>query len=209
MALVRDGRAFGVYFVITANTPADLGNKLYNLMTQRLSFTQADRSLYLEIVGPGARSFENVPGRGLIAAPVKDKILPLEFQVGVPGQPDMMQDVDQFDVYQDLAQRMDRVWTALGGRRPAAELPRSVTFVELFKLLEKREIGVLGDLQVAEKWNYSMQPGNQEWLRGPIGLISSRDIRSLVFQAQADGVHGMVAGTTGDRKSTRLNSSHT
>jgi len=38
-----------------------------------------------------------------------------------------------------------------GGRRPAAELPRSVTFVELFKLLEKRDIGVLGDLQVAEK----------------------------------------------------------
>jgi len=204
MALVRDGRAFGVFFVITANTPNDLGNKLYNLLTQRLTLTQADPSLYLEIVGPGARSFENVPGRGLIAAPVRDKILPLEFQVGVPGQPDMMQDVDQFDVYQDLAQRMDRVWTALGGKRPAAELPRSVTFLELFKLLEKREIGVLGDLQVPENWNHSMQPGNQEWLRGPIGLISSRDIRSLVFQAQADGVHGMVAGTTGSGKSEMI-----
>src|SRR3990172_6239613 len=99
---------------------------------------------------------------------------------------------------------MDRVWTTLGGKRPAAELPRSVTFLELFKLIEKREIGVLGDLHVPENWNHSMQPGNQEWLRGPIGLISSRDIRSLVFQAQADGVHGMVAGTTGSGKSEML-----
>jgi len=49
-----------------------------------------------------------------------------------------------------------------------------------------------------------MQPGNQEWLRGPTGLISSRDIRSLVFQAQADGVHGMVAGTTGSGKSEMI-----
>ena len=73
MALVRDGRAFGVFFVITATTPNDLGGKLYTLLTQRLTFTQADRSLYLDIVGPGARSFDNVPGRGLIAVPVKDK----------------------------------------------------------------------------------------------------------------------------------------
>ncbi|HEX9810113.1 MAG TPA: FtsK/SpoIIIE domain-containing protein, partial [Alphaproteobacteria bacterium] len=204
MALVRDGRAFGVFFVITAGTPNDLGAKLYNLLTQRLTFSQAERDLYIEIVGRGARAFENVPGRGLVAVPVKDKILPLEFQVGVPGQPDMMQDVDQFDVYQDIAQRMDRVWTALGGKRPAAELPRSITLFDLFRMLDRRDVEVLGDLQVQEKWKHSMQPENQEWLRGPIGLISSRDIRTMVFQAQADGVHGMVAGTTGSGKSEML-----
>jgi len=204
MALVRDGRAFGVFFVITAGTPNDLGSKLYNLLTQRLTFSQAERDVYLDIVGRGARAFENVPGRGLVAVPVKDDILPLEFQVGVPGQPDMMQDVDQFDVYQDIAQRMDRVWTALGGTRPAAELPRSMTLFDLFRMLDRRDIEVLGDLQVQERWKHSMQPENQEWLRGPIGLISSRDIRTMVFQAQADGVHGMVAGTTGSGKSEML-----
>src|SRR3990172_8407657 len=204
MALVRDGRAFGVFFVITAGTPNDLGAKLYNLLTQRLTLTQAGRSLYLDIVGPGSRRFENVPGRGVGAVPGKDKILPLEFHVGVPGQPEMMQDVDQFDVYQDIAQRMDRVWTALGGKRPAAELPRSMTLFDLFRMLDRREIEVLGDLQVQEKWKHSMLPENQEWLRGPIGLISSRDIRTMVFQAQADGVHGMVAGTTGSGKSEML-----
>jgi hypothetical protein len=30
-----DGRQFGIYFVLTANTVNDLPNKLYNLLTQR------------------------------------------------------------------------------------------------------------------------------------------------------------------------------
>ena len=46
MALIRDGRAFGVYFVITASTTGDLTAKLYNLLTQRLALTMAESMQY-------------------------------------------------------------------------------------------------------------------------------------------------------------------
>ncbi len=204
MALVRDGRAFGVYFVLTANTPNDLGGKLYNLFTQRLTLTQADSLLYAEIVGSGVRNFDNVPGRGLIAVPIKDKPLPLEFQVGVPGRPDTLTEADQLDMFQVIAQRMEKVWFAQGGKRPSAELPRSLTLLDMFALLDARPVAQLGELEVAEKWRRSMESQNQEWLRAPVGLVSSKEVRMLVFQAQADGVHGMAAGTTGSGKSELL-----
>jgi DNA segregation ATPase FtsK/SpoIIIE-like protein len=204
MALIRDGRAFGLYFIITANTPNDLTAKLYNLLTQRLTLAQGDPTSYVDIVGLGARSFDNVPGRGLLALVVKDKPVPLEFQVGVPGKPDVMVDADQFDVYQAIAQRMEKVWFALGGKRPSAELPRALTLLDMFALLDSRPVTQLGQLDITSKWHTSMQPENQQWLRAPIGLVSSKEIRTMVFQAQADGVHGMAAGTTGSGKSELL-----
>ncbi|MDW8326541.1 MAG: FtsK/SpoIIIE domain-containing protein [Anaerolineales bacterium] len=201
MALIRDGRAFGLSFVITANTPADLGNKLYNLFTQRLTLTQADPATYSEIVGSGAPNFDNVPGRGLIALPVQDKPVPLEFQIGVPGRPDAHSPDVEIDVFQVIAQRMERAWLAQGGKRPSAELPRSLTLLDMFSLIDGRPISRIGELEIAARWKRSLEPQNQEWLRAPIGLISSKEVRTLVFQAQADGVHGMVAGTTGSGKS--------
>ena len=206
MALIRDGRAFGVYFIITASGTNDLTGKLYNLLTQRLALSLADSGSYGDIVGSGSRAFDNVPGRGLIALAVKDKPVPLEFQVGMPGNAQHAVDGDHPDPFQQIAHRMEKVWTALGGRRPAAELPRSVTFLELFSLLEGRQIDQIGDLNIAENWRQSMVPENQDWLKGPLGLISSKEVRSLIFSAKAngDGVHGMVAGTTGSGKSELL-----
>jgi len=51
-----------------------------------------------------------------------------------------------------------------------------------------------------------MRPENSEWLSVPIGLVSLREVRSLVFSAKegGDGVHGMIAGTTGSGKSELL-----
>ncbi|MGH2621005.1 MAG: FtsK/SpoIIIE domain-containing protein, partial [Anaerolineales bacterium] len=66
IALVRDGRALGIYYAITAGTPNDLGGKLYNLFSQRVTFTLADASMYADVVGRGALSLDNLPGRGLI-----------------------------------------------------------------------------------------------------------------------------------------------
>jgi S-DNA-T family DNA segregation ATPase FtsK/SpoIIIE len=76
--------------------------------------------------------------------------------------------------------------------------------LDMFGLLEGRKIELIGDLPIAENWRRSMQPDHQEWLRSPIGLVSSKEVRTLVFQAQADGVHGMIAGTTGSGKSELL-----
>ena len=206
MTLIRDGRAFGVYFVITASSTNDLTGKLYNLLAQRLTLTLPDPTFYSEIVGPGSRPFDNVPGRGLVGIVVKDKPLPLEFQVGMPGRPSQAQDVDQPDPYQQMAQRMERIWFAQGGKRPAAEIPRGIGFLDMFGLLEGREIKSIGELKIDEKWHDSMLPENQEWLKAPLGLISSKEVRTLIFSAKAngDGVHGMIAGTTGSGKSELL-----
>jgi DNA segregation ATPase FtsK/SpoIIIE-like protein len=39
IGMVRDGRAFGIYYVITASQVNDLNGKLYNVMTQRMTLT--------------------------------------------------------------------------------------------------------------------------------------------------------------------------
>ena len=206
MALIRDGRAFGVNFVITAGTPNDLGGKLYNLVTQRFTLAQADTTAYGDVVGRGAPNFDNVPGRGLVALTLGDETVPVEFHVGIPGRPVALSDTDEVDGFQVIAQRMERIWTAMGGARPAAELPRAVGFLDMFSLLEDRPIERIGELPFAENWKKSMLPENMEWLRAPIGLVSSREVRSMVFSAKSDGdgVHGMIAGTTGSGKSELL-----
>ena len=87
MALIRDGRQFGVHFVITANAINEIGGKLFGMFANRLTLAQSDTGAYADIVGSGARPFDNVAGRGLIAVTIKegDKPVPLEFQVGLPG----------------------------------------------------------------------------------------------------------------------------
>ncbi|HEX9676190.1 MAG TPA: FtsK/SpoIIIE domain-containing protein, partial [Anaerolineales bacterium] len=196
IGLVRDGRSLGIYFAVASGAPNDLGGKLYNVFSQRLTFTMPDPSVYADIVGRGALSLANVPGRGLLNLEGQ----PLEFHVGMPVIE------GEKDPYARLAERMDKVWTALGGKRPAAELPRAVDFLEMYSIMAGKKLTRIGDLGIADNWKNSMLPENQEWLRAPIGLISSREVRSLVFSAKADGdgVHGMVAGTTGSGKSELL-----
>ena len=67
MALVRDGRAFGIYFVITATVPNDLPGKLYSLFTVRMTLTQNDPTMYSEamraLCGHTPRSGSQTPKR--------------------------------------------------------------------------------------------------------------------------------------------------
>jgi DNA segregation ATPase FtsK/SpoIIIE-like protein len=221
MALIRDGRQFGVYFIVTANIPADLGGKLLNLFSNKLTLAQTDAASYGDIVGAGARAFDNVPGRGLVAVSIKEgeRQVPLEFQCGMPGvyespTPEMepaervalaARNSEQLNqAYIAIASAMERAANVLGYKRPAAELPKKLTILDMWSKLDKRDVNTLQDVHLAEKWALSMLPENQEWLRGPVGLISDKDVRQLVFQAQADGVHGIVAGTTGSGKSELL-----
>src|SRR5258706_6324522 len=166
----------------------------------------AENMQYMEIGGTGSRPLHNVRGRGLIAIAAKDKPVPVEFQVGMPGRVGQAADPDQPDPYQVIGRLMEKIWLGMGGKRPAAELPRSVTFLELFSLVDARKEEFIGDLGLAEKWKESMLPENQEWLKAPLGLISSKEVRTLIFSAKAngDGVHGMIAGTTGSGKSELL-----
>ena len=107
------------------------------------------------------------------------------------------------DARQQLAAKIRR----LDIRRSfGADLPRSVDMLQMQSRLEARRITTVDKLNVEEKWKASILPENSEWLRAPIGMTSMRDIRSLVFSAKegGDGVHGMIAGTTGSGKSELL-----
>jgi S-DNA-T family DNA segregation ATPase FtsK/SpoIIIE len=54
------------------------------------------------------------------------------------------------------------------------------------------------------KWGFSTQPEHANWLRAKLGFMSGNKPRTLTFSAKKDGVHGMVAGSTGSGKSELL-----
>ena len=92
-------------------------------------------------------------------------------------------------------------------RRPfGSDLPRLVNVLQMQSRLEERRIDTVDKLAIQENWRRSIQPEYSEWLSAPIGMTSMRDIRNLVFSAKegGDGVHGMIAGTTGSGKSELL-----
>ena len=64
----------------------------------------------------------------------------------------------------------------------------------------------LQDLQskVMANWEESETPENADWLQARIGRMPGNKPRTLVFSVKRDGVHGMVAGSTGSGKSELL-----
>ncbi len=71
-------------------------------------------------------------------------------------------------------------------------------------LLEMNHKETVDELPIMEQWAESRKPERTEWLRVPIGLMPGNKLRELVFSADGDGVHGMIAGTTGSGKSELL-----
>jgi len=85
ISLVREARAYGVHFLISADTPNSLTGKLYNLITERFTLKLSDASEYSDIVGRGVPAdLSNVPGRGY----VRVGNTPLEFQTALAFTPD-------------------------------------------------------------------------------------------------------------------------
>ncbi len=118
-------------------------------------------------------------------------------EVGV-NTPRFVGTADQLDAVraeQDFARKLAplAVPTTFG-----ADLPRSVTLLEMLSAETVEAIPIL------ENWRKSRQPENAEWLGVPIGLMPGNKVRELRFSAQGDGVHGMIAGTTGSGKSELL-----
>lgn len=53
-------------------------------------------------------------------------------------------------------------------------------------------------------WQRSLQEQSADWLRVRVGRMAGNKPRTLIFSAKRDGVHGMVAGSTGSGKSELL-----
>ena len=73
-------------------------------------------------------------------------------------------------------------------------------------LLEMLNLNTIDQLQeyTSENWKRSMNPSSADWLYTAVGLLSGNEPRVLTFSAKADGVHGLIAGSTGSGKSELL-----
>ena len=75
--------------------------------------------------------------------------------------------------------------------------------VTLMEMLNVTTIDQLQEL-ARENWQRSMNPKSADWLYTAVGLLSGNEPRVLTFSAKADGVHGIIAGSTGSGKSELL-----
>lgn len=77
-----------------------------------------------------------------------------------------------------------------------ADLVTSVSILELYNAHK------IEDLDILTAWQRSKKEA--DWLKAPIGKKSGGGDRELYFYQDEDGVHGMIAGTTGSGKSELL-----
>src|SRR5690606_29335574 len=54
------------------------------------------------------------------------------------------------------------------------------------------------------RWSKNLEPASADWLKVKVGMMSGNKPRTLGFSAKRDGVHGMIAGSTGSGKSELL-----
>ncbi len=102
---------------------------------------------------------------------------------------------------QDQARDFARTIEPLGIRRAyGADLATNVT---LFEMNGLTSIDQMTEITIAG-WERSKSPKFADWLGVNVGAMSGNEVRKLVFSAKADGVHGMIAGSTGSGKSELL-----
>ncbi len=106
-------------------------------------------------------------------------------------------EVSRPDDLQELAERLAQVDVR---QSSGAALATAVPFMAMmgYRTLSDLEQDAL------QKWEESRQPACADWLRAKLGLMSGNKARTLTFSAKHDGVHGMVAGSTGSGKSELL-----
>jgi DNA segregation ATPase FtsK/SpoIIIE-like protein/Tfp pilus assembly major pilin PilA len=81
-----------------------------------------------------------------------------------------------------------------------SSLASTVTLMEMLGVTSMDEMQKLA----LENWKRSMDPASADWLYTAVGLLSGNEPRVLTFSAKADGVHGIIAGSTGSGKSELL-----
>jgi len=102
---------------------------------------------------------------------------------------------------QEKAREFSRNLEPLDVRRGyGSSLASTVTLLEMLNLQSIDEMQEFA----RENWKRSMSPNSADWLYTAVGLLSGNEPRVLTFSAKADGVHGLIAGSTGSGKSELL-----
>jgi DNA segregation ATPase FtsK/SpoIIIE, S-DNA-T family len=201
ISLVRDARANGIHFVITSQVVGSVPNKLFNQFTTRMVFKMADASEYNIVVGRGVIALPAIPGRGYLLSDFG----PLEMQVAIPIAATKEENKENLDDTKKLSQLLIKIKDTWKGSRPLSiDLQKALSLSELFALDDDATYETVEDFPILKWWEHTRKAESSDWMKAPLGLVTGNKVRSIVFEANADGVHGMVAGTTGSGKSELL-----
>ncbi|HFQ93694.1 MAG TPA: hypothetical protein ENK32_06775, partial [Anaerolineae bacterium] len=207
--LMRQAKAYGLHFVITASRLNVLSSKLYSLFTERLTLRLSDSGDYRSIVGGSVAEIDEIAGRGYVKAGRQ----PLEFQAAIAvGHFDEQGQIqDELQEIRRLGRQMKEIGRkAWSGKEPLRidALPKTSSYRQLLT----EEMGVDTErpfpdaLQEAmgQCWIDNADMDRADWLRVPMGIVSGNRMRALHLEAKKDGVHGLIAGGTGSGKSELL-----
>ncbi|MCB2179505.1 hypothetical protein KQH54_00115 [bacterium] len=181
ISLVREGRAYGVHFLFSADVPNALTSKLFNLVTERFTLKLSDPTEYSAIVGRGVPAdLSAVPGRGY----VRVGNMPLEFQTALTFAP-TENDPDGMKEISRMGLRMAELWgDQWQGEKPSG-IETLMLRVSLEKLLEQTELPASKRLQA-------------------IMGIDDRSLAPAIIDIERQGPHMMVIGQPFSGKTTTL-----
>ncbi len=210
VTLMRQSKAFGVHFVITASRLNVLSGKLYSLFTERFTLRLAEADDYPGVVGSRVGEVEEIQGRGV----TRVERTPLVFQVALPlaGPTVLNKPRAEAEQIRAIGEAMNAYMAGSSHKYQAPlrvdALPKSSSYrqviTEGFKLGPARPF--LDELKdaMARRWAENKDPNNADWLKVTLGIKSGMRPRTLELEAKKDGVHGMLAGGTGSGKSEAL-----
>ena len=181
ISLVREGRAYGVHFLFSADMPNSLTSKLFNLVTERFTLKLSDPTEYSSIVGRGVPAdLSPVPGRGY----VRVGNMPLEFQTSLTfetteSDPDGMAEISR------MSNRMADVW----GNRWKGDKPSSIETLMLRVSLDN----LLQQAHLPETRRLNAVVG-----------IDDRTLAPALIDIERQGPHMVVIGQPFSGKTTAL-----
>ncbi|MGB1248989.1 MAG: FtsK/SpoIIIE domain-containing protein [Candidatus Promineifilaceae bacterium] len=211
--LIRQGKAYGLHFVISTDRPNSLNSKLYTLFTERMTLRLADNGDYRAIVGGTISGIDEIAGRGYI----NTRHQPLEFQIALAtGSFDEQGQLSgEFGGILELGKVMQTA-TDENTKRPLriGALPTTSSFrtdmidsfAHAMEPNDWREMPNWDKIAhyASTQWEHNHAPSQADWLKVALGITSGDRLRTLALEAKKDGVHGLIAGGTGSGKSELL-----
>lgn len=177
--LVRDGGSYGLHFVLTMTTPAELRSQLASSISLAATFHLATPDYGMAVGPTGGMIPAPIPGRGLIKGPPL-----LEFQTALPVQG--RTDPERTLALKALMEAMDRAWS---GTRPRPFPPVPAV------------LGLSQVLFPADRWPAPPPPG-----RRALFALNLEDPDQPFEVDLRDGPYFLVAGTPQSGKTTLLQS---
>jgi len=183
ISLVREARAYGVHFAITADQPNAVPGKLFSLFTERMTLKLSDVTEYNTVVGRGVPDMGNIYGRGV----TRVGRIPLEFQVALPlgEEEDPTKRVDEAEQLKRIAQRMNAVWAGAWKGTPPASIETLPIRISLEKAIASAPVSTLKRLMPV----IGLDDQNLAWFR---------------LDLARQGPHMVIIGQSNSGKTTAL-----